>query len=115
MAYNHPQLVESVKPTIGELRHVEYFVKASRMSEEAEFSDIAQRLRRLREAFSEDSQKVWAERHGFNATQYNNWETGLRRNPVPCAIKLSDTYGLSLDFLYRGRREGLSESARKVL
>lgn len=80
-----------------------------------EFADVAERLRSIREAFSDLNQKDWAAKHGFNQTQYNNWEKGTRRITVDCAEKLSDLYGLSLDFIYRGRRDGLSEKASKAL
>ncbi len=80
-----------------------------------QFFDIGQRLRSVRSAFSDFGQREWAEKHGFNQTQYNNWERGERRIPVEAAEKLCETYGLSLDFIYRGRRDGLSENASKLL
>jgi transcriptional regulator with XRE-family HTH domain len=61
------------------------------------------------------SQKAWAEKHNFNVTQYNNWERGVRRIPVESAEALCDSYGLTLDFIYRGRRDGLSENALKAV
>lgn len=79
------------------------------------YPEIAERLRQIREHFSDLNQKEWAEKHGFNVTQYNNWEKGVRRIPVEAADKLCDTYGLTLDFIYRGRRDGLSETSRKAL
>lgn len=60
------------------------------------------------------SQKDWAQKHGFSVTRYNNWETGARRIPVDEADKLCDRYGLTLDAIYRGRLDGLSEKARNV-
>lgn len=86
------------------------------MTSETIYAPIGARLKRLRESLAPDaSQKAWAERHGFNPTQYNNWEKGTRRIPVDSAERLCDTYGLTLDFVYRGRRDGLSENARKVV
>lgn len=84
-------------------------------AETKEFADVGDRLRAIREAFSDFNQREWAEKHGFNQTQYNNWEKGSRRITVDCAEKLVDLYGLSLDFIYRGRRDGLSEKASKSL
>lgn len=78
------------------------------------FSEIGDRLRAVREAHNE-TQKDWAALHGFNYTQYNNWEKGAMRITVQNAERLCDVYGLTLDFIYRGRRDGLSEYARKVL
>jgi transcriptional regulator with XRE-family HTH domain len=85
------------------------------MSEHPEFHEIGARLARIRRAFSDDSQKAWAEKNRFNATQYNNWEKGTRRIPVERAMELCERYGLTLDFVYRGRSDGLSESLRKSL
>ena len=79
------------------------------------YTEIGARLTQVREAFSDLNQKAWAERHNFNATQYNNWEKGTRRIPIEAAEKLCGIYGLSLDFVYRGRRDGLSEKASKVI
>lgn len=84
-------------------------------SKEFEFTEIGERLRAVRKGFSDLSQKAWAQKHGFNQTQYNNWENGSRRISIDAAEKLSETYGLTLDFLYRGRRDGLSEKASKLL
>lgn len=83
--------------------------------EPAEYDDIGKRLTLVRQGFSDLSQKAWAEKHGFEPTQWNNWERGRRRIPVENAERLCELYGLTLDFLYRGRRDGLSETASKVL
>jgi len=80
-----------------------------------EHADIGGRLANVRQAFSGLSQRAWAEKHGFSITQYNNWEKGVRRIPVDDAERLCDLYGLTLDFIYRGRRDGLSDTASKVL
>lgn len=81
-----------------------------------QFLSIGQRLGAVRRAFGPTlTQKEWAEKHGFNPTQWNNWQLGVRRIPVEAAERLSETYGLSLDWIYRGRRDGLSETAAKSL
>lgn len=85
------------------------------MNVEPEYKDVAARLVSVRRAFSDLTQKGWAEKHHFNQTQYNNWERGLRRIPIEAAVKLCDLYGLTLDFIYRGRRDGLSERASKAI
>jgi hypothetical protein len=72
---------------------------------------IGTRLAAVRKAFGGQSQLTWSARHGFAGTQYNNWESGLRRIPVECAITLCDLHGLDLDYIYRGKRDGLTESA----
>lgn len=85
------------------------------MAEEATYPEIGQRLADVRRAFSNMNQAQWAAKHGFGVTQYNNWEKGARRITVDAAERLCDAYGLTLDFVYRGRRDGLSENALKAL
>ena len=79
------------------------------------YQEIGKRLESIRKAFSDLSQKAWAKKHGFEATQWNNWEKGTRRIPIENAERLCALYGLTLDFIYMGRRDGLSESASKSL
>ena len=83
--------------------------------ERPEYPEIGARLRALREALEAETQGEFARRHGFNRSQVNNWETGVRRIPVDAAERLCDAYGLTLDWVYRGKRDGLSDSLRKVL
>ncbi len=85
------------------------------VTERKEYPDIAARLGTLRRAYSEDTRKDWAERHGFNATQYTNWENGARRIPLEASEKLVKLYGLTLDWIYLGRVDGLSDTARRAL
>lgn len=80
-----------------------------------EYREIGARLAALRQAVSNLNQKDWASKHGFNQTQYNNWEKGTRRIPVESAEKLAETYGLTLDWVYRGRRDGLPETLRNSI
>ena len=85
------------------------------MTDAATYPDIGHRLEAIRKGFSDLNQTEWARRHTFAITQYNNWEKGARRIPVEAAERLCETYGVTLDFIYRGRRDGLSETASKVL
>ena len=84
-------------------------------AEKKTYPEIGARLRKVREAFSDLAQNAWAERHGFGTSQWNNWENGVRRISVDEAERLCDLYGLSLDYIYLGRRDGLSEKASKLL
>jgi transcriptional regulator with XRE-family HTH domain len=88
---------------------------AVRTSIDREHAEIGDRLRQVREAFSALTQKDWASKNGFNADQYNSWERGVRRIPVEAAESLSDDFGLTLDWIYRGRRDGLSAAASDKL
>ena len=79
------------------------------------YPEIGFRLERIRKGFSDLTRADWSKRHGFNPTQYSNWIKGTRRIPVECAERLCDRYGLTLDFIYRGREDGLSENAMNAL
>lgn len=112
----YPQFVDERKTTIGGLAINRPYAMYCGMKESAEqYHQVGVRLRSIREGFSDLNQKDWAERHNFSVTQYNNWERGVRRIPVDDAERLCSTYGVSLDFIYRGRRDGLSERASKVV
>ena len=112
----YPPFVDNGNTTNGGLLNSPHFVKLPVMAQgESEFSEIGARLLRVREAFSDLSQKAWAEKHNFQPTQWNNWEKGTRRIPVENAERLCALCGLSLDFIYRGRVDALSEKAAKAL
>lgn len=114
-ADQYPHLVDARKSTTGSLRKNPPWVNTAVMADEP-YAKIGERLRAIRAGIDPDlSQKAWAEKHNFNPTQYNNWEKGTRRIPVDSAETLCNTHGLTLDFIYRGRRDGLSENARKVV
>jgi hypothetical protein len=110
----YPHIVEQRKATISGLQYSAHQAIRYDMAD-TEFSHIGARLASVRTGFSDLSQKAWAERHTFRDTQWNNWEKGTRRIPVEAAEKLCEIYGLTLDFIYRGRRDGLSETASKTV
>lgn len=111
-----PQFVENRKSTICGLRKKENLSTTLTAQELGlPYSDIGARLELIRKGYSDLNQGAWAEKHNFNVTQYNNWEKGVRRIPVDAAERLCDRYGLTLDFIYRGRRDGLSSTALNVL
>ncbi|MBQ2263232.1 MAG: helix-turn-helix transcriptional regulator [Loktanella sp.] len=116
MDQTEPHFVDRCKTTICELHENDVFVKSTLMTnQDAPHKDIADRLVAIREGFSDLNQKQWAVKHGFTVTQWNNWEGGIRRITVESAERLCALYGLTLDFIYLGRRDGLSDSASKVL
>ena len=114
MATLFPQMVERCKPTFGGLRK-SFAREMSQGMADYIYKEIGARLEAVRQGFSDLSQSAWAQRHGFSVTQYNNWTSGARRIPIDEAEKLCGLYGLTLDFVYLGRRDGLSESASKVI
>jgi transcriptional regulator with XRE-family HTH domain len=83
------------------------------MSESREFQEVGQRLRALRTGLGMSQRELCSE-HGFSPAQYNNWERGARRLSIEYAQKLCDSYGLTLDYIYRGRVDGLTINARKL-
>ena len=116
MKQEYPQNVENSNPTNGGLQNFPQSVKSVAMSKQPpQFIEIGLRLTAVRKGFSDLNQKEWAIKHGFSDTQYNNWEKGTRRITVDEAERLCNAYGLTLDFIYRGRRDGLSETASKVI
>lgn len=66
----------------------------------------ANRLRAVR-AFVGISQGEFAERAGIGKTTYNNYETAAQRPSLNAAIRLRETYGISLDFIYCGSLDTL--------
>ena len=115
MTAAYPHQVEIGKATISGLPSRPLNVNYPGMSESAPYLAIGRRLAALREGMSDMNQREWAEHHGFSPTRYNNWEKGVRRIMVDEAQMLCDRYGLTLDAIYRGRLEGLSEKMRKLL
>lgn len=112
----YPHNVDYVKSTIGCLHASNGFGKLRPMTEDPyPYKEIGERLEALRRGFSDLDQKGWAEKHGFNKTQYNNWAKGSRRIPVESAEHLCDRYNLTLDAIYRGRVAGLSDTLLKIL
>jgi transcriptional regulator with XRE-family HTH domain len=81
------------------------------------FAQIGARLVLLRRYMGGNrmTARSWADRHGFLDSQLSSWETGARRIPVDKAEALADRYGVTLDWIYRGRLDGLSEILRKIL
>lgn len=115
MGLVNSHFVNICKKTISGLPIASQMVDCREMAvSEFPYQEIGARLDQLRVGFSELNQKDWAEKHGFNPTQYNNWIKGKRRIPVDASERLCDTYGLTLDFIYRGRIDGLAETARNV-
>jgi hypothetical protein len=116
MQISYPPIVNRIATTNGGLSTVAgHGTVPAKTRDDMDYQDIGARLQDVRAAFGAESQKAWAEREGFNPTQWNNWETGTRRIPVDAAERLCDRYGLTLDWIYRGRRDGLSETAMKLL
>lgn len=111
-----PHIVVQCNPSIGGLpKPAPCGTNLPKRETPLAYEEIGLRLARVRTGFSDLNQRDWAKKHDFNGSQYNNWEKGVRRIPVDSAERLADAYGLSLDWIYRGKLDGLTEYARKVL
>ena len=53
------------------------------------------------------AQGEFAERAGISRNTYNQYEQGVNRPQLEAAFKLSDTYRLTLDWIYFGDPSGL--------
>lgn len=86
------------------------------MSETYEYARIGARLKQLREILRPDLDAAgWAKKHNLNTSRYYMWERGERRIPPEEAENFAELYDLSLDWIYRGKRSGLSETWLKRL
>jgi transcriptional regulator with XRE-family HTH domain len=70
--------------------------------------NVAKRLKWLRD-FYDLSQVDFSKNIGVLVSQYNNWERGRQRLSLEGALKINAVYGTTLDFLFLGRRELLSQ------
>lgn len=69
-------------------------------------AEVAERLRISREALKLTQARL-CRITGISAAAWNNAETGDARIGIDNAILLCDATGLTLDWVYRGRRETL--------
>jgi transcriptional regulator with XRE-family HTH domain len=67
---------------------------------------IGERLVRTRKAFGMP-QNAFAESDGIRRGTYTQWELGVRRPNLDDAIRLVETYRLTLDWIYLGIPSGL--------
>ena len=74
--------------------------------------EVAARLRATRLALGYKTQAQFAETAGVLPTAYSPVEKGVRLMSLQIALSLYDTYGITLDWLYRGDRSGLRASLR---
>lgn len=71
------------------------------MPSRQEAIEIAARLKAARMAIN-PNQSEFARRAGLTQNRYNQYETAERPLTLDAALKLRDTYGLTLDYLFRG-------------
>lgn len=71
------------------------------MPSRQEIIETAERLRQARMAIN-PNQSEFARRAHLSQNRYNQYETAQRPLTLDAALKLRDTYGLTLDYLFRG-------------
>lgn len=70
-------------------------------------AEIARRLVLTRRALGIEHQQDFGRAAGLSQSQYHHFESGKRRLSLEAALALCETYGLSLDWLYRGDMNAL--------
>ena len=68
---------------------------------------VGERLRWHRLNLEDEEQDKYAARAGVARSTYANWESGSQRLSLSGAVKLRETYGLSLDFMFLGIEDTL--------
>lgn len=69
--------------------------------------DVARRIVMTREALNLTPTEL-AENLGISIQRLNNYESGRRPFDIDLAIALCDQWDVTLEWLYRGKRSGLS-------
>lgn len=78
-------------------------------------SPTAKRLRLLRVAEGGDNSSRWAARMGLTLPQLSNFENGVPLSKVAAIAMATKVPGLTTDWLFMGREEGLSVDLRRRL
>ena len=77
-----------------------------------ELKSIAERLRRARITAGFERASDAARRFGWSYSRYMNYENGERSVPPKQAILFASAYGVTVDYIYFGKRES-SQSIRR--
>lgn len=75
---------------------------------------VGRRLELTRQALGFD-QQTFAREAGLKASTYNQYETGKNMPQIVAAHALCDRYRLSLDWIYRGEMDGLSQRIHSAI
>jgi transcriptional regulator with XRE-family HTH domain len=76
---------------------------------------VALRLAMTRVALGFENQADFAKRANLSQNRYNQYETGERRITIDAAMKLKKAFGISLDWIYDGDRNGLPHAVWSAL
>lgn len=74
--------------------------------------DVGRRLRWSREIVAESQADVCRLLGLEDTTTWNKWEKGTRYPDVVVMARYCDLFGLTMDYLYRGRLKGIREDVQ---
>lgn len=78
-------------------------------------SEVAKRLRTLRYHLAGDSQTAFTTRYGIDIKRWNNFERGFSLSKEIALLLCQKIPGMSLDWLYRGKEDGLPLQLQREL
>lgn len=90
-------------------------VMARRASKKPAKNDVAERLIALRLAMSGENQTRFAAQIGFEIKRWNNFERGLPLSKDAAIQLVTRIPGLTLDWLFLGREDGLPVKLHREL
>jgi len=76
--------------------------------------DVGERLQSLRLTLGLNKSEM-ADANGIDRTNYGRFELGARTLPLEIGYRLAERYGVTMDWLYRGRWDGLSVTTAERL
>ena len=88
---------------------------AKRTQKERPFEEEGRWITEARESVSSLNPTAFAAVLGFHKGQWSDYENGHDRISLNAAVSLYKTYGISLDFLYFGRLDGLVSHVREKI
>lgn len=77
-------------------------------------AEVGVRLRHAIKA-THGSLKRWGEKYGVTPGAINHWVHGWNYPDLPPLIEWCDDTGMTLDYVFRGRRDAVSEVLAEVL
>lgn len=86
-----------------------------RTKPKAQWREIGLRLATIRLALDYQDQSAFAKKANLAQNRYNQYETGYRRITLDAALRLKNTYEISLDYIFLGDRRGLPQGLLSAL
>lgn len=100
-------MAESGKFTIFELMETE--------DERPPYAEIGERLQIVRRLMGCRTAKEFSVRFGVSPSRVSNWFKGTSRPSQDMAQRICEAAGLTLDYLYRGNKDGLTTERLREL